>query len=306
MQPADIGASEYQTNSDLGLVIRCALAFSATVRTGVEVETIETTGNTGAPIVRLSDGRSIRAGRVIVSTGLGEERGVDERGAVRPNGSTILGYRDLMARLDRETFPLRGLGRVAVIGSGDGARTAIEALTGIGPSAGRSTITSLDYVERLDWYGSGSATRDEYLGCNRTRYARIGALLPRSIATENGRDENARVIPRPRARTLTPGYLSTEVDGRRYETVILATGYRRRSILGEIETEAYRPNGILLARIGSGADDRIVRIGADARIPFEGSEDDRISENAVGLYRLAPRTATLASLLAAPGSENRS
>jgi hypothetical protein len=309
MQPSDIGASEYQSNADLGLVIRCALAFSSTIRQA-EVERIERIGNDGAPIVVLVDGRTIRPGRVIVATGIGEERSVDDDRPVEPDGSSILGYADLMRRLDVEPFPLRGLGRVAVIGAGDGARTAIEALTGIGPSAGRSTIASLDYVERIDWYGCESRTRDEYLSCNRTRYARIGALLPRSIAA--GSTENARVITRPRARSLAPGYLSATVDGRTYDTVVVATGYRRRTLLTSALAETgYRPNGVTLGRISldpvtSAEDDRVVRIGAAARIPFEGDESDSIRENAVGLYRLAPRTATLAAMLPAPGSENRS
>lgn len=288
MQPSDIGGSEYQTDADLGLVIRCALALNSTVRRA-RVEGLSPLGN-GGYVVETSRG-SVGARRVIVATGAGSERRVS---GVIPDGQTVYSFRQWMTRVGTAPFPLSGLGRVAVIGIGDGARTVVESLTGIGPMAS-PTVAALDYVERVDWYGAldCASDRDSWLRANRTRYQRLGALFPVS-----GRD-NARVRPLGRASYLAPGYLSAEVDGSRYETVIVAAG---RAVETDLYSEVacstqYRPNGVSLARTSGSLD--LCRVGPVAGIPFESTEDSRIGENAVGLFRLAPRTATLASTLPA-------
>ncbi len=288
MQPADIGGSEYQTDADLGLIVRCALALNATVRTarvlGLDLD------RSGGPVV-ITERGAVAARRVIVATGVG--RPLDPLGIV-PDGRTIYSFRQWMDRIGSDPFPLRDLGRVAVIGSGDGARTVIESLAGIGPRTGAS-VASLDYVPRIDWYGPGSITKSEYCSTTRTRYARIGALLPA------GR-ENARIVGRDRARVLAPGYLAAQVDGRAYDTVIGATGYSTDPTLDLGPFGFYRYGG---APGGSGVgayarkatEAEVYRVGPAARLPFDSTEDDRIGENQVGLFRLAPRTATLASRL---------
>lgn len=301
MQPADIGSTEYQTDADLGLVARCALALSATVRRA-KVDRIERVGNTGEALLVLSDGSLVRAGRVIVATGLGLERRVN---GLEPDGRSLFSFEQWLERLGTERFPLADLGRVAVVGAGDSARVVVESLTGLGPVAG-STTAALDYVRRVDWYGIGETTKSEWCARNRSRYQRIGALLP-----TDGTD-NARVIGRPRASLVSPVYRATNVDGRTYDTVITATGYdptpaldRSLEVDGRYPVTAggdgTRSTGSRLTIATTTADGRTYLVGPAAGIPFGRDEDSRIGENAVGLFRLAPRTAALAAQL--PGLE---
>lgn len=305
MQPADIGGTEYQTNADLGLVVRCALALNADVR-AARVESLGAVGNSPGAIVRTDRG-TVAAGRVILATGIGVERRISN---VEPDGRSVFSFGQWQERLDLEPFPLADLGRVAVIGNGDGARVVVESLAGIGPMAS-ATVASLDYVERIDWYGAAdlAATRDGWILCNRTRYQRLGALFP-----VEGRD-NARVQPMGRAATLDLGYRVANVNGRPYDTVIVAAGYDRSPLdLGtfgdsfsgvDAAGRQVNPDGREGQRVGRRSftrleGDEVWRIGPAARLGFEANEDGRIGENAVGLFRLAPRTAALAASL--PGA----
>ncbi len=112
----------------------------------------------------------------------------------------------------------------------------------------------------------------------------------------SGRD-NARVQPLDRASSLDPGYLSARVNGRAYETVITAAGYEREPLDGT-GGDLYPDRGSSIAR-KSPEIEGVWRIGPCANIPFDPTEDSRIGENRVGLFRLAPRTAALAAQLGA-------
>ena len=70
MQPSDLGGSEYQANADLGLVVRCTLTLFAEVRTA---RVISVADNGPTALVQTDRG-TIRAGRVIVATGIGKPR----------------------------------------------------------------------------------------------------------------------------------------------------------------------------------------------------------------------------------------
>lgn len=288
MQPADIGSTEYQTDADLGLVVRCALALNANLRRA-KVEGIEKVTNTGAPLLVLADGRTVAARRVVVATGITTERTMS---SVEPDGRTVYGLRQWFDRVGSARFPLRDLGRVAVIGTGDSARVVVESLTGLGPPLG-STVASLDYVERVDWYGIGEQmTRGVWCSGNRSRYQRLGALMP------SGSSNNARVIGRERADRLNLGYQSATIDGRTYDTVIVATGHRTDPAL-DLGDDYADMRQIGTGRTIARADptDRVYLVGPCAQIPVASDEVDTIRENRVGLFRLAPRTATLAAKL---------
>lgn len=297
MQPSDIGGSEYQTNADLSLVVRCTLALNARIRQAQVVKIIPD----GDGFDVETDRGFVKADRVIVATGLSRERKLF---GIETDGERLLSYRDLMQRFGEQMFPLRGLGRVAVIGQGDGARTAVEALAGFGPSFGGS-VASLDYVRQIDWYGAGAANKAEFEGCNRNRYKRLGSLFP------NGANSNPRVRPLPNATTLTKLYDCVQVNGQIYDTVVVCIGYEvgwREAINASVAEDEFantqwlfsdQSNPDARTRLGQANQDRsLVIVGPAAEIPFETGEVSAIPENVVGLFRLAPRTAAAAALLA--------
>lgn len=292
MQPADIGQGEYQVDADLGMVARCALALNATIRQAL-VERVERAGN-GVAVFNDRTPGPIMARRVIVATGLTVER--TPVPGVNPDGSTIIGARDWFKRMAGDAFPLADLGRVAVIGSGDTARTVIESLVGIGPAAG-SSVASLDYVDRVDWFGGGtSTTRADYCAATRPRYARIGALLPRRA----GEFEGARVRPFARADQVARGYRQATVNGATYDTVITACGYEDDvpNLLPNADY-GYAVRDDAGNPLAYGTPERdVVIVGPAAGIPLLGSEPGAsIEANRVAMYRLNPRTAALAALL---------
>jgi hypothetical protein len=283
MQPSDLGGSEYQNNADLGLVVRCTLALNAMVRRA-NVEQIERTDN---DLVVITDRGQVRARRVIVATGLGEEAQL--RGAAT-DGQRVLNYSQFMRRFDQMDFPLQNLGRVAVIGGGDGGRTVVEALTGYGPYMGGS-VASLDYVQRIDWYGVGSdMTKKRWLECNRTRYKPLAALFP----GDNARNDRVRGLRNCQISTV--GFNGVQIDADSYDTVIVCRGYKRKSLFDE-RLSRIRATGAYGVIVGKASDDRsLVMVGPAADLPYEdqGEADVRDDENRVALFRLAERTAALA------------
>jgi len=287
MQPADIGGSEYQTNADLGLIIRCTLAMSAVVNRS-KVERVAAPALNGPVEIVTADDQVIVADRVIVATGLGNPRTFPGAADGR-----VLDFLGLMRRWDRP-FPLDGLGRVAVIGAGDSARCAVEALAGQGPTTGGS-VAALAFPGLIDWYGCPAPNRSNWRECNRTRYQGIGALLPRSTGEI---DQAARIRPMRRAERVTPGYDAVRVDGNPYDTVVTCIGYeRQRFDVDEIGQASVFTGGRRLGRYE--ADGRVLTVGAAAGLGWEEDEDRRVPENIAGLFRLAPRTADLAALLGA-------
>ena len=103
-------------------------------------------------------------------------------------------FDDFMARLNGRAspFPLRGVKTVLVIGDGDSAKVAIEALLGYGPSAAWS-VHSLDRVQKVIWIGQQSLTRERFLTCQRPRYHLLGLEFPRA----DNPAASARILPIP-------------------------------------------------------------------------------------------------------------
>lgn len=296
MQPSDLSMYEYQANADLGLVVRCTLAMNATIRQAK----VQEIARQGSRLLVLTDRGVISAKRVIVATGLGQRQFFT---TTPYTGGNVMTFEQFMRRFDTMMFPLRGLGRVAVIGGGDSGRTAVEALTGYGPNMGAS-VASLDYVERIDWYGVGvNMTKEQWLECNRTRYKPLAALFP----NRNKTTDNARVRGLDRRQT---GFLTADgivVNGTVYDTMIGCTSFFQTWVemagvegglaAGVTELKANNDKGVIL---GLANEDRsLVVVGPAAKIPTQTSAETGpdTPENRVALFRLAPRTGAVATLL---------
>lgn len=290
MQPSDLGGFEYQANADLGLVVRCTLALNATVRRAK----VKSVTRNDAQWVVSTDRGIVRTKRVIVATGLGIRK---QFVAAPADGEKILTFEDLMRRFDKTTFPLRDLGRVAVVGAGDSGRTAIEALTGYGPFMGGS-VASVDYLDRIDWYGVGDGmTKDIWLKQNRTRYKAIAALFPSAGA------RNARVRGLKKCEAILKTYDGLLINGESYDSVVCCFSFN--TDLGGVDVEGLSPflanrGKISEAPLGlANTDASLFVVGPAANLGFDkwDAQCARTEENRVALFRLAPRTSALATLL---------
>jgi cation diffusion facilitator CzcD-associated flavoprotein CzcO len=305
IQPADLSVAEYQRNNDLAFCIRAALATCADVRTSARVTSIDKLDD-GSPrryAIQVA-GRIITCDRIIVASGLGKERTMAE-GAER-----VLTYSQFMARFSG-AFPLDGMQRVAVIGTGDGGKTVVEALAGQGPGCGLSCASS-DWVDQIDWYGLEGYLRDRgnqisrqgWEDCNRPRYRGIGRLLPDNRRTSA--DMQARLFAYERAQIVSGGFECAFVNERPYDYVIDATGYERRGDVGVVGLQA--PFNVdAAAKIdgrtvgGKVPGEDVFVVGPAARIELGELEraalPTGVDENSVALFRYASRTATLGARL---------
>lgn len=303
VQPSDLSGDEYQRNSDVAFCVRATLAMCGDVLAGRAVAVVEE-GFDGQSLRRyrltLDNGDIKYADRVVFATGIGEE--TKFAGAVRDN-ERVMYSREFMAMMDRP-FPLRGMGRVAVVGCGDSGRVVIEALTGQGPTTGMS-VASLDYPDVIDWYGLAeiAVTRESWERCNRSRYRGIGRLLPRDDGSDAAQ---SRVTPRLNAQILGGGFQCAYVDETPYDYVVVCTGYAMDGFSDivpdgwsiESHLEGNRP----VARRFNGED--VWFIGPAAQLDLNQQEKasfgKAIKENSTALFRYASRTATLAASIEAP------
>lgn len=302
VQPSDLSGDEYQRNSDVAFCVRATLAMYGDVLAGRAVAVVEE-GFDGQSLRRyrltLDNGDIKYADRVIFATGIGEETKFD--GAVRDN-ERVMYSREFMAMMDRP-FPLRGMGRVAVVGCGDSGRVVIEALTGQGPTTGMS-VASLDYPDVIDWYGLSriAVTREAWEGCNRSRYRGIGRLLPRQSAP----DKASRIVAKDNAMILGGGFECAYVDETPYDYVIVCTGYAMDGFRDIVPEEWSLVNHLegnrQVARRFNSED--VWFIGPAAQLDLNEQEmasfGSAIKENSTALFRYAARTATLAANIAAP------
>lgn len=299
IQPSMIGGGEYQTNEELAWVIRANLMMlGIEVHTGVKVKSIEPKGDGKDRKYRLilkGEGllaTFIDAKRVILATGLGDPA-VGLSGSSKPD--RLLTFTQFMAKMD-DPFPLRGMNRVAVVGSGDSGKTAIEALLGQGPTTGMS-VAALDYPETIDWYGCAYTTQDEWCAANRGRYNRIGAAL------------KSRINPVPSSQVAAnAGFESVQIGPKTYDWAIDCTGYQGVTKLDrDSRTGPYLINGRQVARrviapSSSGIDtDEVYSVGPAARIQISGTDQRavpaflQIPDNSASIFRYAPLTAALAN-----------
>lgn len=291
IQPSFLGGEEYQTNDMLAWVIRVTLGMFARVVTGVDVSRI-----VGSRLYRRDDDNNkfIRADRIILATGLG-----DPRRTVLLDSPRVLSFPKFMSMMDTP-FPLRGMKRVAVVGRGDSANTAVEALTGQGPAPSFS-VAGLDWVERIDWHGCPFSNCDDWVGSNRSRYKAIGRLLPGGGVTAQA--SRVRPLPLMEENSYAEGYDSVSINFVPYDAVIDCTGFQHQggSAYGpslDWSLDSYNRGNRMVARKNVNSGGFIV---GPAALIQAGSRELRvlknISENTTSMFRYAPRTAALASIL---------
>lgn len=287
IQAAAVSMREYQTNTDLALVIRWTLAQYAHVVPQARVLSVSPDG-TGVE-VELEGRVTLQGGRVIDARGLGDP--VDD---FRTNATTILTFAQFMARM-ATPWPLRGVHRAAVIGGGDSGKCAVESFLGIAPQPPLAAA-SLDSPERVDWYALDLPTNcQRWQQEVRGRYQAIGRHL------QPGR--RLRILPRYARPTALPG--AALIDNRTYDLVVVCTGNRETTISGldpAACVEYVGVGGTALARRYT--DVNAFRVGPHAALPFtDGEYADGLADiagSAVALFRTAPKTAALAATLAAP------
>jgi hypothetical protein len=301
VQPSMLSGSEFQSNADIAFCIRLALAMYGKVAVGKRASTLnQTNGDLGAnarTTISIADDelgqvRDIRARRVIVATGSGKER--------RPDNvnECVLTFSEFMQRMTRR-FPLEGIRRVAVIGSGDGAKCAIEALFGMGP-AQHWSVAHLDQLERCDWYCQLPPTCQAFLQTTRTRYKRISALLPNENKGVNARSR--LVVVTSNSSVVGTTYGAATVDGRRYDLVVYCGGYDNR---GVVRTAAQGSGAVVggrvVARRAAFAGRAAYIVGPAAGIDWDETDAGKpwvaLNENKIAMWRLAPFTAALAAEL---------
>ncbi len=286
IQAANVGMLEYQTNIDMALVIRLALAQFADVVTNATVLSVIREG-TGVEI-EVADRSPVLAGRVIDARGVGDPVSQDIA-----NGSTVLTFGQFMARM-AGMWPLRGVRRVAVVGGGDSAKCAVESLLGIAPQP-YMAAAALDSVQGIDWYADRlPSTCDGWQQQIRGRYQAIGRYLrPGRLLTVIGR--RARPVALPGAGLI---------DGRTYDLVVVCTGNQETDI-DELDFASFyeyeAPDDNVVARQHYTLP--VFRVGPHARLPFTGREREDgiadIPENRVSMFRTATKTAALAATLPA-------
>lgn len=290
IQAANLSMADYQTNADMGFAIRATLAKYADVLNGTAVTRVSTRFG-GLIEVQTTSGDNLLAGRVIDARGLG-----------RPSMETDLSanmysFPDFMVKMT-ETFPLRGMRSVAVIGGGDSGKCAVESLLGLAPQSSM-TVTALDNVERIDWYAPDLPTTCEaWRQQIRGRYQGIGqALRPDRFGTARANVFNFRAVP-----VALPG--QPLISGRTYDMVVMAAGNTEREIAGLARDEftAFTPlgaPGVVATR--SFQSNNILRVGPHAYLPFTQQERETgvadIAANAVSMFRTGTKTATLAAVL---------
>lgn len=304
LQPAHLSNSEYQRNSDLAYVIRTLLAANAKVLTGVRV--LEANAVRGRAVfvvgrgyvreggglrLSLGSGGFVYAERVILATGLGRPRTL----GFQPDDKRILDFAQFMAKMD-EPFPLREMGRVAVIGNGDSGKTVIEALMGMGPAGEQLSMAALDRPQKIDWYGVGASLKCQDFEQNaRSRYKPIGRLLP-----FQGRVTQAPVKPQGPASVFGAGFDCCYVDERPYDHVIVCLGYEPLPLTGAEMTQAATAGGRL---VGKQNEKGMYTIGPAANLDISVAElassraFEIAPENKTAIFRYADRTAALAASL---------
>lgn len=177
--------------------------------------------------------------------------------------------------------------RVAIVGAGDTAATIAEFLVGQG------ITRPFTRPDNIDWYGGPymSLTKKRWALDYHARYIGLARHFPEA--------KRAGVIKPIRERgIINPLGSVTEVNGRTYDLVIDATGFKPYKPFNVNINEVYRAstNTRVIAR--TDYDGRFV-IGAAADLsPFlEPAYQNRFIASNSALYNLAPLTATLAAVL---------
>jgi hypothetical protein len=288
LQPAMISSQEYPDNTDMAWLIRLTLAQYADVYPGTAVTGIGVLTGTALRVTTSSG--PLRAARVIDARGIGTER--------RQAGA--LTFSEFMGRMGG-MFPLRGMAQVAVIGGGNSGLCAAESLLGVAP--GNTSAIGLDYVSRVDLYGTTIDGRScsEFRTSARGRYMKLAQFLTGNTSQPTDR---LRLMGVNGYVTALPGDDGALVNDRPYDMAVVCTG----SALGPLEPLETRypytelrvsPSSTVLAKQARPL--QLFRIGPAADIAFSEAERqagiDANKASQVAMFRLAQRTAALGAML---------
>ena len=259
MTPGDVTAEAYIPAKEFGRVVALNHAFASEICLGMTVESIgvnpaSQNGQPGNIAVVLSDRDSgerfmVRSDNVVIASGLGEEKArtfgdkktqgfmeQEQARLARGEDSLILTAEQLIREIDsgNRDFPLKGKAKIAVVGNGDGARVVVGKLLGYEPRNDKS-VTQLDFIESVDWFGQTADTLEEFVGQERLRYAQLGLEFPRE--SNSGRFSRVTAIDSRATQLMIPAdnrivKVTTETGTMTpdYDLVIVATGYEPISI----------------------------------------------------------------------------
>lgn len=303
LQLADFTGAEYPSQDLFGLAIRFNLLWYAKVITETKVVKAKLVDDEYIELT-LSGARTVYADKVVVATGIGDPvLGPAELA----DSETVYSFNRFLRRVGKSgARPLDGLRKVAVIGSGDSGCATVGMLLGQEPLADRMSL-SLDYVERIDWFGQQCISAEEFKEA-RSRYAGIARYMPRSKG-----DRYYRVAPRP-GRTLNverSSVLHRNLSGELarygpYDAIIVCTGFRESqddifaplvSPFVPLFEDVTSEDGEVVARRYTGTN--VYRVGPCAKIPVGEEEDaltDVIPPNSAANFRYARKTAKFAQL----------
>jgi hypothetical protein len=298
IQPTHLTGAEYPDNAVLRFCIWATLAAYADVRFGRAIGY----GGTFGRGLEIEGQGLLKPGRIIDARGMGTDSALTlpplEQ---RPH---IMTYQGFMNRMGGQ-FPLRGVRRAAVIGSGASGKSALASLLGIGPTAHYSTA-ELDWVEQIDWY-----TGDTDFLFNRESWAvkqsdsasmEIGRYLKRTNPARDSQSRRVRTFSR--AAAPVDGPAAAMIDNRSYDLVVVCAGLARRddrlpdpSLWGETRVPG---SGAAVGRRFEGRE--IYAVGPVTKLPLSSGESTRLLiasnvGNSVSILRYAPKTAALAMAL---------
>lgn len=304
LQLADFAGAEYPSQELFGLAINYNLLAFSQVLTQTRVRVVESVGDKiRLLLVQGPETKSIYADRVVIATGLGEPTlNLAER-----NSSSVFTFQKFVKLSGGlNAYPLKGLKKVAVIGSGDSGNAMVGMLLGQEPLAERAPV-SLDYVERIDWFGQSCIYAEEFKQA-RSRYAGIARYMERRDDPER----YFRVYPVPgRTVNVSEGLVlhrtprgDVVVKGP-YDAIIVCTGFQPPPTdIFKALTPPFAPvledvvvDGEVVARKYSGIP--VYRIGPCANISVAPGEAlaDIIPENSAAVFRYGSKTEKFAQCL---------
>jgi hypothetical protein len=260
----------------------------------------------------------VECARIIDARGMGDENGLSPAGGQRPaDGERVLTFGQLMARTDGD-FPFRGMERVALVGDGNSAMCAAEALMGIGPLAAGMRSAMLDGYPRIDWYAPKlPADALAWRATRPGRYQRLSSYLPTVITDEfEYYDDGSEEVNTVRYRSdryhditviaergaVTRAGDEVYVNGRAYTHAVLCTGMTLPPLAGaeggRVLSTTSSGSGVALARKLM---PRVYAVGPAAGLDFDRRDTEAgVTVNPaskVAMFRLAGKTAQLAGQL---------
>lgn len=286
-QAADVNGAEYQTNNVMSFVAAANIMLNSPYVLRAPVATV-LRPKSGRFRYRLNTLDYVYyALKIIVATGIGPERRIPG----------TMSFRKFLAHMEQNRYPLRGVKRVAVIGAGNTGDVVVELLTGQGPNAGWPG--SLDYVERIDWFGAKSCfNAEDWYDDARPRYLKIGSMLGKRVF------RSQRRVVSVKNQCVTASYDSNRMTTGPYDLIINCTGFKQNlSFLDVFDPPSEYVYADELAPVARKiAGEEIYFIGPAAQLPKVAEEFKQIdtdlneAENLVAIWRYGKKTAAFARL----------